>query len=78
MRFSARSGEARTKISTNEWRTWSGTYRETHGHTNVSKHDDESLAEFCNKTKIARKHGTRKLTEERTARLVELGFKWRV
>ena len=55
-------------------------YKQTHGHVSVKKHEDSSLYQFCadirHSLKQAEKDGTRKLTEERMARLDGLGFKW--
>ncbi len=55
-------------------------YRRTHGHVNVKIHEDNSLGQFCANVRYARKKivkdGTRKLTEERIARLDALGFEW--
>jgi flagellar biosynthesis GTPase FlhF len=55
-------------------------YKKTHGHVNVNRHEDSSLSRFCvdvrHSLKQAEKDGTRKLTEERIARLDDLGFKW--
>jgi hypothetical protein len=48
--------------------------------SNVNRHEDSSLSRFCvdvrHSLKQAEKDGTRKLTEERIARLDDLGFKW--
>ena len=55
-------------------------YKQTHGHVNVKAHEDNSLGQFCANVRYARKKvvkdGTRKLTEERIARLDALGFEW--
>jgi hypothetical protein len=55
-------------------------YRWTQGHLNVKAHEDNSLYQFCaqarHSLKQVEKDGTRKLTEERIARLDDLGFKW--
>jgi hypothetical protein len=55
-------------------------YRQTHGHVNVKIHEDNSLGQFCANVRYARKKivkdGTRKLTEERIAKLDALGFEW--
>jgi len=55
-------------------------YKMTHGHINVKIHEDNSLGQFCANVRYARKKvvkdGTRKLTEERIARLDALGFEW--
>ena len=56
-------------------------YKRTHGHLSLKKHEDKSLYQFCadvrHSLKQVEKDGTRKLTEERIARLDALGFKWR-
>jgi hypothetical protein len=48
-------------------------YKQTRGHVNVKIHEDNSLGQFCANVRYARqkvvKDGTRKLTEERIARL---------
>ena len=55
-------------------------YKQTHGHVGVKKHEDSSLNQFCADVRYSlkqvEKDGTRKLTEERIARLDDLGFKW--
>ena len=57
-------------------------YKQTHGHVNVKAHEDNSLGQFCANVRYARKKvvkdgtRTRKLTEERIARLDALGFEW--
>ena len=55
-------------------------YKEKHGHTNVSKHDDKSLANFCAHARHARnnigKAGAMKLTKYRIASLDGVGFLW--
>ena len=55
-------------------------YKQTHGHVNVKAHEDNSLGQFCANVRYSRKKvvkdGTRKLTEERIARLDALGFEW--
>ena len=54
-------------------------YKRTHGHLNVKRNEDSSLYQFCadvrHSLKQAEKDGKRKLTEERIARLEDLGFK---
>ena len=51
-----------------------------HGHLNVKIHEDSSLHQFCADVRYSlkqfEKDGTKKLTEERMARLDALGFKW--
>ncbi len=46
----------------------------------MNKHENSSLFRFCvgvrHSLNKAEKDGMRKLTEERTARLDDLGFKW--
>jgi len=53
-------------------------YKRTHGHLNMKRHEDSSLYQFCagarHSLKQFEKDGTRKLTEERIARLDALGF----
>ena len=55
-------------------------YKQKHGHVNVNTHEDSSLYQFCadvrHSLKQFEKDGTRKLTEERMARLDALGFEW--
>ena len=55
-------------------------YKRTHGHLNMKRHEDSSLYQFCAGARHSLKHvkmdGTRKLTEERIARLDALGFDW--
>jgi hypothetical protein len=55
-------------------------YKQTHGHVNVKRNEDISLYQFCaavrHSLKQPEKDGTRKLTEERMAKLDALGFKW--
>jgi hypothetical protein len=55
-------------------------YKRTHGHLSVKIHKDSSLYQFCagvrHSLKQVEKDGTRKLTEERIARLDALGFEW--
>ena len=55
-------------------------YKQTHGHVNVKRNEDSSLYQFCaavrHSLKQPEKDGTRKLTEERMAKLDALGFKW--
>ena len=55
-------------------------YKQKHGHVNVKIHEDSSLYQFCAGARHSLKHvkmdGTRKLTEERIARLDALGFDW--
>jgi len=55
-------------------------YKQTRGHVNVKIHGDNSLGQFCAHVRHARKmvvkDGTRKLTEERIARLDAIGFEW--
>jgi hypothetical protein len=55
-------------------------YKQTHGHLNVKIHEDNSLSQFCTNVRYSRKkvvkNGTKKLTEERIARLDALGFEW--
>jgi hypothetical protein len=55
-------------------------YKQTHGHLNVKRNEDSSLYQFCadvrHSLKQFEKDGTRKLTEERMARLDALGFEW--
>jgi len=55
-------------------------YKQMHGHVNVNRHKDISLYQFCmdvrHSLKQVEKDGTRKLMEERIARLDDLGFKW--
>ncbi len=55
-------------------------YKRTHGHLSVNRHEDSSLYQFCagvrHSLKQVEKDGTRKLTEERIARLDALGFEW--
>ena len=54
-------------------------YNRTHGHLNVKRNEDSSLYQFCADVRHSlnqfEKDGTRKLTEERIARLEDLGFK---
>ncbi len=55
-------------------------YKRTHGHLNLKIQEDRSLYQFCagvrHSLKQVEKDGTKKLTEERIARLDDLGFKW--
>jgi hypothetical protein len=55
-------------------------YKKTHGHVCEKRHEDNCLYQFCadirHSLKQVEKDGTRKLTEERIARLDDLGFKW--
>jgi hypothetical protein len=55
-------------------------YKRTHGHLSVKIHEDSSLYQFCAGVRLSLKQvdkdGTRKLTEERIARLDTLGFEW--
>jgi len=55
-------------------------YKRTHGHLSLKKHKDSSLYQFCagvrHSLKQVEKDGTRKLMEERIARLDALGFEW--
>ena len=55
-------------------------FKKTHGHVNMNRHEDKSLYKFCadvrHSLKQFEKDGTRKLTEERMARLDALGFEW--
>ncbi len=55
-------------------------YKQTHGHVNVKKHEDDNLYQFIvgvrHSLNKVEKDGTRKLTEERIARLDDIGFKW--
>ena len=55
-------------------------YKRTHGHLSMKIHEDSSLYQFCvgvrHSLKQVEKDGTRKLTEERIARLDALGFEW--
>ena len=55
-------------------------FKETHGHANVSIHEDRSLAQFCAQTRHARKNPgkgkVKQLTDENIARLNVLGFNW--
>ena len=56
-------------------------YKQTHGHINVKRNEDSSLYQFCagirHSLKQFEKDDTRKLTEERVARLNALGFEWK-
>jgi hypothetical protein len=56
-------------------------YKQTHGHLSLKRLEDSSLYQFClgvrHSLKQVEKSGTRKLTEERIARLDALGFEWR-
>ena len=56
-------------------------YKEKHGHLNVRKNEDESLAGFCSSIRHARndpgKARRMKLNEDRIASLYALGFDWR-
>ena len=53
-------------------------YKQMHGHVGVEIHEDNSLYQFCvgvrHSLKQFEKDGTRKLKEERMARLDALGF----
>ena len=55
-------------------------YKRTHGHLSVNRNEDNCLYQFCAGIRHSLKHvemdGTRKLTEERIARLDALGFDW--
>ena len=55
-------------------------YKQTHGHLNVNRKEDNSLYQFCagarHSLKQFEKVGTMKLTKERIARLDDLGFRW--
>jgi hypothetical protein len=55
-------------------------YKRTHGHLSVKIHEDSSLYQFCAGVRLSLKQvdkdGTRKLMEERIARLDTLGFEW--
>jgi hypothetical protein len=59
---------------------WGILNKQTHGHVNVNRHEDSSLYQLCagirHSLKKVEKDGTRKLTEERIARLDALGFEW--
>jgi hypothetical protein len=66
--------------SFDEWIHYLHEFKKTHGHVNVNRHEDSSLYQFCadvrHSLKQFEKDGTRKLTEERMARLDALGFEW--
>jgi hypothetical protein len=53
-------------------------FKETHGHANVSIHEDKSLGQFCNKMRYTRKNpgNGKQLTDERIAAFDALGFIW--
>jgi hypothetical protein len=55
-------------------------YKAEHGHVNVRIAEDQSLGQFCANVRYTRrrpeKEGTRKLTEDRIAKLDALGFEW--
>jgi hypothetical protein len=55
-------------------------YKKLHGHLSAKIHEDNSIYQFCagvrHSLKQFEKDGTRKLTEERIARLDALGFEW--
>ena len=53
-------------------------YKETHGHANMSISEDESLGQFCNKTRHTRKNpgNGKQLTAERIAAFDAIGFIW--
>ena len=55
-------------------------YKKTHGHVNVNRHEDITLYQFCADVRHSLKHfekdNTRKLTEERMAKLNALGFEF--
>lgn len=55
-------------------------YKTKHGHCNVRIAEDQSLGQFCANVRYTRrrpgKEGTRKLTEDRIAKLDALGFEW--
>ncbi|KAL7528125.1 hypothetical protein ACHAXR_002280 [Thalassiosira sp. AJA248-18] len=52
-------------------------YKEKHGHVNVKRKEDNSLADFCRNIRHARHNsGRMKLTENRIASLNSLGFDW--
>ena len=58
-----------------------GTYKEKHGHVNVSQKEDKSLYRFCQYMRNARKHPEKSravLTDDRIASLDALGFDWSV
>ena len=58
-------------------------YKRTHGHVNVTFRENDSLNNFCNHIRHARKmmakgecHNGMALTSERIRKLDALGFKW--
>ena len=51
-------------------------YKQTRGHVNVKIHEDQFCAGVRYSLKKVVKDGTRKLTEERIARLDAFGFEW--
>jgi hypothetical protein len=53
-------------------------FEETHGHANVSKPEDKSLAQFCAQVRYAHKNPGKglKLTDERIAAFDAMGFNW--
>ena len=55
-------------------------YKSKHGHCNVRIAEDQSLGQFCANVRYTRrrpgKEGTRKLSEDRIAKLDALGFEW--
>ena len=53
-------------------------FKETHGHANVSIHEDKSLGQVCNKTRHTHKNpgNGKQLTDERIAAFDALGFNW--
>ena len=53
-------------------------FKETHGHANVSNHEDKSLAAFCYRVRHAHKNPGKgvKLTDDRIAAFDALGFIW--
>ena len=57
-------------------------YRATHGHTNVHKTEDKSLAKFVYNARYARNNAgaktTMKLNKDRIATLDAIGFEWRL
>jgi len=53
-------------------------FKETHGHANVTIHEDKSLGQFCNKMRHTRKNpgNGNQLTNERIAAFDAMGFNW--
>jgi len=54
-------------------------YKEKHGHPNVTRNEDKSLAAFCHSIRTGRRHPEKsntKLTDDRIASLDALGFQW--